>query len=279
MRFTRILSTLAGGLLAATVTVLSPVGAQPASAQTYPNSMDALGDSITRAFNSYCPFAWTDCVSQSWATGTSSSVNSYYSHLLALNPGISGHNYNDAVSGAKMASLPTQVSNAISRKPDLVTVLMGNNDACGGSSGVMTDVASFRSDLTTAMDKLTGSLPSVSVRVVSIPDIYQLWQLFHTNSSAVNAWNAYQECNALLANPTSTAQADVDRRAAFRQRVQDFNSVLQNVCAQYQQCTFDGGAGFGVQFATADVSTADYFHPSVAGQALLASVAWKAVGY
>lgn len=206
-------------------------------------------------------------------------MDSYCSRLLALNPGISGHNYNDAVSGAKMASLSAQVPNAISGKPELVTVLMGNNDACDGSSGVMTDVVSFRSDLTTAMDKLTGSRPGVSVRVVSVPDVYQLWELFHTDSSAVSAWNTYQECNALLADPTSTAQADVDRRTAFRQRVQDFNSVLQKVCAQYQQCTFDGGAGFAVRFTAADVSTADYFHPSVAGRALIASVAWKAVGY
>jgi hypothetical protein len=56
--------------------------------------------------------------------------------------------------------------------------------------------------------------------------------------------------------------------------VEEFDSVLQSVCAKYTQCKYDNGAGFKTQFATGDVSTRDYFHPSVEGQALIASIAW-----
>lgn len=274
----RMLAATMSALVTALLTALVGGGGSAAAQTTYPNSMDALGDSMTRAFNT-CAVAWTDCLANSWATGTNSQVDSYYERLLALNPGIRGYNYNDAVSGAKMSDLNRQASSAVSRKAQLVTVLMGNNDACGGSSGVMTDVSTFQSEFQQAMSTLTSGLPNASIRIASIPDAYQLWTLFHDNSSAVAAWNTYQECAALLANPTSTAQADVDRRAAFRQREIDYNSVLSTVCAQYAQCTFDGDAGFNARFTTADVATVDYFHPSVPGQALLANVAWGALGY
>lgn len=37
-------------------------------------------------------------------------------------------------------------------------------------------------------------------------------------------------------------------------------------------CKFDGNAVFGYQFTPNDVSTLDYFHPSVTGQSRLASL-------
>jgi hypothetical protein len=82
----------------------------------------------------------------------------------------------------------------------------------------------------------------------------------------------------MLANPLSTAAADVDRRARVLQREKDFNAVLASVCALYQQCRFDGNAVFNTAFAASDISTRDYFHPSIAGQTKLAAVSWSA-GY
>jgi len=255
-----------------------PGGGGGGGGSTYPSSMDALGDSITRAFNT-CSFPFTDCTQNSWATGTSSSVNSFYSRLLKLNRNINGRNYNDAVTGAKMTDLQGQASNAVSRGAQLVTIEMGSNDACTSSTSNMTDVATYQSQFQSAMNTLTSGLPTAQIRVASLPDAYQLWVLFHTTSSAVNTWNAYGICQSLLANATSTAQADVDRRALVRQREIDFNSALANVCAQYTQCKFDGNTGFNTAFSTGDVSTRDYFHPSVSGQALLASREWSAIGF
>jgi hypothetical protein len=45
------------------------------------------------------------------------------------------------------------------------------------------------------------------------------------------------------------------------------------------QCHFDGNAAFNNPGATSNVSTIDYFHPSIAGQAKLAAVAWNASGF
>jgi hypothetical protein len=44
----------------------------------------------------------------------------------------------------------------------------------------MTEVSVFRDEFNTAMDTLTAGLPAARVHVVSIPDLYQRWQTFHT---------------------------------------------------------------------------------------------------
>ena len=82
----------------------------------------------------------------------------------------------------------------------------------------------------------------------------------------------------MLANPTSTAQSDVDRRARVLQRIVDYNAALADVCAGFRQCRFDGNAAFEPQFTKADVGHFDYFHPSLSGQAAFAAGTW-AVGY
>lgn len=258
--------------------LLTSFTAPQASAATYPNSMDALGDSITRAFNT-CFFVFTDCVRNNWSTGTDSDVNSYYQRLSALNPSLEGNNYNDAVSGAVMADLDAQAADAVGRDVELVTVLMGANDACTDTIDTMTPVSTYQSQFETAMSRLDSGIPNADVKVVSVPDIYQLWELFHDNSDARSTWDTYDICQSLLANPQSTATADVERRETFRQRVIDYNTALENVCSQYSQCQFDNNAGFNTTFTEQDVSTRDYFHPSVAGQALLADVAWNSLGY
>ncbi len=261
--------------LVATVLAIASLGMTAARAAAYPNSMDALGDSITRAFNT-CSFPFTDCPENSWATGTKSAVNSYYLRLLALNPGISGHNFNDAVSGAKMEGLKGQAEKAVSRKVELVGILMGANDACTSSISTMTSVATYQSQFEQGMKTLTTGLPSAQINIGSLPNVYRLWEIFHTNSSAVSTWNSLKICQSLLANPTSLAKADEERRLQVKTREEEYDSALQTVCAKYTHCKFDNNAGFKTVFNTNDVSTRDYFHPSIEGQALVAGVAWEA---
>jgi lysophospholipase L1-like esterase len=269
------ISTRARVALLATVLAIASLGIASARAAAYPNSMDALGDSITRAFNT-CSFPFTDCPENSWATGTNKTVNSYYLRLLALNPGISGHNFNDAVSGAKMEGLKGQAEKAVSRKAELVGILMGANDACTSSTATMTSVATYTSQFEQGMKTLTSGIPSAQINVGSLPNVYRLWEIFHTNTSAVNTWNNLKICQSLLANPTSLAKADEERRLQVKARVEAFDSALQSVCAKYTQCKFDNNAGFKTVFNTGDVSTRDYFHPSIEGQKKIAGVAWEA---
>ena len=244
-----------------------------------PASMAAVGDSITQAASTGGSLG-ADYPQNSWSTGTSTSVNSHYLRLLALGAPSSGANHNLSVSGAKMADLNAQMQAvvALPTGPDYLTVLIGGNDVCTDTAAGMTSVATFRAQLDAALATLKSGTPDTNLYVVSIPDVYQLWSLFKGDFWARFVWSVGNVCQSLLDNPTSTQQADVQRRQEVRQRNIDFNAQLAAACAAYgSRCLFDGNAVFNTQFAKSDVS-GDYFHPSVAGQAKLASVSWAA-GY
>jgi lysophospholipase L1-like esterase len=241
----------------------------------YPSSMASTGDSITRAFNT-CSFPFVDCPQNSWSTGSSSTVNSHYRRILAANPAISGRNFNDAKTGARMNALNGQVTTAVAQGADYVTILMGANDVCTSSVASMTPTATLEAQLQAAVQTLSAGSPNARIYVVSIPNVYRLWEILHTNFGAVLTWTLGGICQSLLANPASNAPADVARRQQVYQRTVDDNAALSRVCAQYIHCRFDGNAAFDIQFVPSEVSTRDYFHPSLSGQARAAAVTWAA---
>jgi lysophospholipase L1-like esterase len=249
--------------------------AAPAAHAVYPDSMAATGDSITKAFNT-CATPFTDCPVNSWATGTNATVDSIYDRILAANPAISGRAFNDARSGSEMEALPGQVELAIGQGVEYVTIAMGANDICGVNEAAMTSVASFRSSFESAIGLLRSRLPGARISVASIPNVHYLWKILHTIPAAVAAWDRYDVCQSMLANPTSTLRADAARRNRVLTRIVELNGVLSSVCATYAQCRYDGGAGFGYRFAVGDISTNDYFHASVAGQRAIANLQWGA---
>lgn len=175
-----------------------------------------------------------------------------------------------------MAALPGQVTTAIGQGVEYVTIAMGANDVCGVSEAAMTPVADFQSDFQAAIDLLRTRLPSARISVASIPNLHYLWKIFHTDPAAVATWDSLDVCQSMLANPTSTTSADAARRNRVLTRIAALNGVLSSVCAAYAQCRYDSGAGFAYRFATSEVSTRDYFHANVAGQAAIADVEWGA---
>lgn len=252
--------------------------AASAALAAYPNSMAATGDSITRAFNT-CSTAFTDCPQNSWATGTETAVNSFYLRILERNAGIREHLHNDAVTGARMAELPGQVESAVSQAVEYLVVEMGANDVCTSEEGNMTSVASYRSSFESALRRFTERLPGARISVGSIPNVYWLWSLLHTNRTAVSTWNLFRICQSMLRNPTSTTREDEERRLRVQRREVEFNEVLREVCARYEACQYDNGTGYEYRFETGEVNTRDYFHPSVRGQATIASIEFPLVRF
>ncbi|MEV2240915.1 SGNH/GDSL hydrolase family protein [Micromonospora sp. NPDC049891] len=267
----RTLATLAG-VTALVLLVTSPATADPGPP---PTSMASLGDSITRGFNA-CGW-YVDCTSRSFSTGDDSTVNSHYLRILRINPAINGRNHNAARTGAKSADLYGQAGTAISQGVGYVTILIGANDACTSSESTMTSPATFRANIDSALNRLKTGLPNAKVYVISIPDVHRLWTVGKGSGSARTAWSLFGICQSILANPTSTAQADVDRRNRVRQRVIDFNGQLAAACAAYgSNCRYDGNAVFGYPFTLAQLSTWDYFHPNTTGQQILATTSYPA---
>jgi hypothetical protein len=204
----RLSSLILGVLLAAALSMPAAAADPP-----LPDSMAAVGDSISQAASSAGSLG-ADAPQNAWSTGTSGTVNSHYLRLVAAGAPISGQNHNRSVSGAKMGDLAGQMQTVVSLAPDYVTVLMGGNDLCTDTVSQMTDTQVFRDQFAAAMSTLTVGSPTTSVYVVSIPNVHQLWNLFKGNWWARLVWSSAGICQSLLANPTSTQQADVDRREA-----------------------------------------------------------------
>jgi len=241
-----------------------------------PSSIAALGDSITTGFGSCLVLA--ACQRNSWATGGSTRVDSLYRRLLEANPSIRGHAHNLASNGARAADLAGQARDAVRAGVDYVTVLVGANDACRSRVEDMTEVATFREQLDRALRVIREERPRAQVLVLSIPDLYRLWEIGHTDPRAVRAWGN-RICPALLANATSTAEADQTRRSTFRARIDAYNRELAAACRAYgSRCRHDGGAVHRVRFSLDMVNQVDYFHPDTDGQNELARVAWRASG-
>jgi len=238
-----------------------------------PSSMASLGDSITRAFNANGWFV--EYPGRSFSTGDNTSVNSHYLRIRAKNSAINGRNYNLATSGAEMVDLNAQAQNAVSRGVQYVTIELGANDVCASSEAGMTPVTTYRAQLDQALTTLKNGLPNAAVAIISVPSVYRLWEIGKNSSSARAAWDQFDICQSMLANPTSTLQADVDRRNRVRQRNIDYNTQLAQACTAYgANCDFDDNAVFNYPFVLSQVSSWDYFHPNTSGQAVLASVSY-----
>lgn len=237
----------------------------------YPKSIAALGDSITRAADVCCWYG--DHPGHSWSTGYQSGdgISSHYERLAALRPAIVGHDYNDAKSGAKARDLPGQAATAVSQGAQYVTVLMGANDLCTSSVSTMTSTTDFRSQVHTALSTLTQGLPTAHIFVSSIPNIYQLWSVLHTNLLAEAVWAAAGICQSML----STSNTE-DQRQQVVARETAFNQILADECQSVARCKWDNDATYNFTFSASQVSKLDYFHPSLSGQAALATVTWHA---
>ncbi|GCB49760.1 SGNH/GDSL hydrolase family protein [Streptomyces sp. NL15-2K] len=238
-----------------------------------PDSIAAVGDSITRGFDACSVLA--DCPEVSWATGDSAEVDSLAVRLLGKAKAAE-RSWNYAVTGARMADLPGQMAQAATRKPGLVAVMVGANDACRDSTAAMTSVADFRSDFEDALSTLRKGAPKAQVFVASVPNLKRLWSEGRTNPMGKQVWKL-GICPSMLGDADAVDAAATARRDTVQKRVEDYNEVLEEVCAKDRRCRFDGGAVYEYRFGTGQLSQWDWFHPSVNGQARLAEIAYRTV--
>jgi lysophospholipase L1-like esterase len=267
MRRRQVIALLVIGLM---VGLVAPGSA--AASPALPNSMAALGDSITRAYDVCC--SYSDHPGQSWSTGGAwyDGISSHYERIKRQNSAIAGHAYNNAVTGAKMAAAQAQASAAVTQHAAYVTVLLGANDLCTSSPSTMTSTDTFNTQFSQAMATLRQQLPQARVFVSSIPDIYQLWKVLHTNRVARIVWATAHICPAML----GAARTEAERQRVVAREVA-FNQILADTCEQYgANCRWDGGATYNYKFSASQVSVLDFFHPDLDGQAALARVTWTA---
>nr|WP_244502456.1 SGNH/GDSL hydrolase family protein [Streptomyces oceani] len=238
---------------------------------TRPDSIAAVGDSITRGFDACSVLS--DCPEVSWATGSDPATNSLAERLLDKPD---QHSWNLARSGSRMSDLPEQMRAAAKHDPDMVTVMSGGNDACQDTADEMTEVTDFRTDFTKALRTLRRTQPGTQVYVVSVPDLKRLWSVGRKNGLGRQVWKL-GICPSMLRDASSMSQAAVERRNTVRERVTQYNQVLEKVCAEDLRCRYDDGAVFDYDFNGDELSKWDWFHPSKKGQRVLAELAYRHV--
>jgi lysophospholipase L1-like esterase len=261
---------LALGIALVLATVGTATSASAATAPPLPDSIAAIGDSITQAVDVCCFYGnWPG---HSWSTGHAplDGIASHYERIRAQNPAIRGHRWNNAVSGARMADAPAQARRTVDQGAQYVTILMGANDLCGWDGG-LTPTATFRDRFRETLAILQAGLPNSHVFVASIPNLYQLWSILRTNPVAQVVWQAAGICPSMLNffNSPADRQAVIDRE-------RELNRALDEVCATWSNCRFDDYLTYNYDFTPSMVSRLDWFHPSLAGQATLAALTWRA---
>lgn len=269
----------------------SPLPRPTPATTTAPDLVAAVGDSITQASGATrAGEGLFDVVpggtepQRSWSTGSADGLDSLLQRLQAgFDPHTTGVNL--AVNGARMRAARDQVANT-PPLTELVTIQLGGNDLCRPSVDEMTPPEVYEDQLRAALDDLAQRRPAALVQVSSIPDIYRLWELLHTDATAVAVWNGTEltppliPCQSLLAEATSDASQDQQRREQVREHGRELNRRLASVCAEFVRCRYDDGALWRFthdpdRFVAADISAVDYFHPSFQGQRKLAAVAWR----
>ena len=271
-RARRVMASLLTGAVIVAGSLLGGSAATAAPPTPAPTSIAALGDSITQALMTCSSLS--GCPANSWSTGTA--VNSHAARLTIPTTA----RYNLAVSGAKSAALPGQAATAVSKGAQYVTIEIGANDACTKTVATMTPLATYQANIASALGALAAGAAHPQIYVASIPSLAQLYNVNATNASARFTWAILGICQSMLANPTSTKPADVQRRATVQAQVDAYNVALKTACQATANCYFDtpkAGSTTTVAnyaFVRSDISTRDYFHPSLSGQATLAQLTW-----
>ncbi|HUR67760.1 MAG TPA: GDSL-type esterase/lipase family protein [Candidatus Thermoplasmatota archaeon] len=252
-------------LVLALVLALVAAGcASPKRERGLPDGIAVLGDSISRATNVQGD-SFGDQPLHSWATGNDANdpVLSHFERLKALDPSLDVVAFNDARPGARMADMQQQAREAAKQRARYVVVLLGANDVCAGTA-----ISEFSAELHTGAAALAEL--DATVLVASVPDVPELVELYGDNATARAVWSAFDVCPRVLARG-----ADL---AAARALIDAYDAALRDE-AQARGWMWDGGAVHDVAYERADVSTVDYFHPSLAGQARLAEATWNAGPY
>jgi len=267
--------------IVAALVVMGVIGTVASASEplpTAPVAVYAIGDSITNAWGALGDA--TAHPERSWATGTDESVLSWVRRLAErMPPGTTVDGVNLAVAGSKTTDANGVVGQAASvgADADIVLVGVGSADLCMSNVDDVADLtppATFRQKIDDALAAITATAPGAKIFVSSVPNWYQVWETVPDKPQrfdAVRGWT----CPLLF----QTGLADDSTRDAFRTQLLSYNAALQDACAAVTACRFDGQAAYELVLQESELSTTDYFHPSLAGQQKLAEATWGAGWY
>ena len=269
-------------------TSVSTPTAASATPLPLPAMLSTIGDSYTQAW-SVSPSYKRDHPGYSWAVGTvkGDGVFSLRERFEALGDKLQV--VDAATSARKMSDAPrqaTQIATAARTLPPggtaYVTFELGTNDLCDDPT---TAPAIFEAQLRSAIATLRSGLPAGSrILMLSIPDFSHFRDITQADPKAKATLNL--RANSSTCAPFLGSNSPLTIPEA-QQVLAIYNATLARVCDEIEatdgpsnklHCRYNEALLSEKDFKIKDLSTVDYFHPSLSGQARMAAAAWKA-GY
>jgi lysophospholipase L1-like esterase len=269
-------------------TAVTTPTAAPATALPLPAILGAIGDSYTQAW-SVSPSYKRDHPGYSWAVGTvkGDGVFSLRERFEALGDKLTV--IDAATSGRKMSDAARQASVIVTAARKLtpgatayVAIELGTNDLCDNPT-TAPDI--FEAQLRSAVATLRSGLPAGSrILMLSIPDFSHFRDITQADAKAKATLNLRANsttCAPFLGSNSPLTIQDAQQILAL------YNATLARVCDEIEatdgpsnklHCRHNEALLSEKDFKIKDLSTVDYFHPSLSGQARMAAAAWKA-GY
>jgi hypothetical protein len=234
-----------------------------------------LGHSGATGYNSDPANPGTDARANSWASGTNPDVQSIYSRLLGVDPGIEGQVTNAAVDGSHVYDLEGQLAGALKEQPAprLVLIQTVDNDvACDGSDEQ--NYAEFQKTLTAVLEHIATASPQAKIVVVGT------WATV-ANYTDVVAGLPNGKASLLTGSgpcdPYDSAGRKHPERMRYQQDVFDhYQARLQVACKAVSACHEDGGA-LNQMSITGDDLAPDYSHLSTSGLRKQAATEWELI--
>jgi lysophospholipase L1-like esterase len=260
----------------------------PTVALHLPTMLAAIGDSYSQGWSVSSAYKH-DHPQFSWVVGYAKRDGVYSlrerfealgDKLTVADAATSAKKMSDA--GRQARAVAAAAANLPAGSTVYVTFELGINDLCDNP---MTDLATFEAQLRAATTTLEAGLPAGSrILMLSVPDFRHFYAITQANAAARYALSLRinsQNCAPFLGSSTPYTMAQADSMLAA------YNSILYRVCDEIEatdgpsdrlHCTHNEALLSERDFTIRDMSTVDYFHPSITGQARMAAAAWKA-GY
>lgn len=229
-------------------------------------TVGALGDSITAGFNSK---KVGNNGGVSWSTGRDSAVLSHSQRLRTL-LGRNVRTCNVSVPGSRVKDLALQERVLRYCKPDYVTITIGANDVCAWTDDYTQSIVDMKTGLRATLARLVKANPQVTIILLPIPDLHQLWSVGVEDPSCSSRWRVWQFCGRLLGPKASNAD-----RLTVLQMWKDGNVAIDEVAAEFPDNVVHDAGLQDVHFETRHLSRIDCFHPSILGQGLVAEKTWE----
>jgi len=212
----------------------------------------------------------------SWATGTAPEVNSVYLRMVGESPETESHVANaghGAASASELAGMADQALRDVPVPALSIIQTIDNDIQCDGSDSARMDA--FGDSVRIAIQKVVDASPNGHVLVVGQlgrPRAAFLDQLVAKDPSQRDALSGTGPCDFF----DPSGELNKEHLANLTAIIEAFEAEQAKVCAEFTQCTTDGGVRAAYVDTLANFSP-DWNHLNVHGQAAEAELIWPVV--